>query len=135
MLFCIKIKNMKKLFYSFVIVLSIMTIACKKDDAVSINGFWTVTGMNDGSSSSVPVSFLYKGTNTARGYLLTVDTTASANGDGTYSIDPDSVRTTIIIASKTIIFTGKLNSTNNQMNGRFVNITSPVAGSFTLTKN
>lgn len=126
---------MKKLFHSFAIALLIMTVACKKENAVSINGYWTGTGVDDGSSSSVPVSILFKGTNTARAYLLAADTTASINGNGTYSIDPDSVRATLVIASKTIIFTGKLNSSNNQMNGRYANITASVYGNFLLTKN
>lgn len=126
---------MKKLIYSIAITLSIMTIACKKDKTVSINGYWTGTGTDDGGSTAAPINFLFKNSNVARAYILSTDTTASLNGNGTYSIDPDSVRTTIIISSSTIVFTGKLNSSNNTMSGRYNNITSSIFGSFTVTKN
>ena len=128
---------MKKLIYSIVVVLFLtLPISCKKDAKISVAGYWSGTGTNDGSSTPPgPVSILYRGDNSASLFLLSTDTTVALKGDGTYSIDADSVRATIVISGNTVKFNGKLNSTNNQMVGRFANITNNVFGSFSWTKN
>lgn len=127
---------MKKSIYSIAILMIItMAISCKKDKAVSITGFWTGTGMDDGSSTSNVISVLYKSDNKVRVYILSADTTVALKGDGTYSIDVDSVRAITSFGTTTVTFNGKLNSSNNQMSGRVANITNPINGSYTLTKN
>ena len=81
---------MKKLIYSIAIALSFMTIACKKDKAVSITGYWTGSGINTGSSSSSFIGVLYKSDNSARVYILSSDTTIGLKLNATYVIGADS---------------------------------------------
>lgn len=126
---------MKKTFYLFAIALIMMTIACNKDKTVSINGFWTGSGLDDGSSTPIPLSILYSGSNTAVAYILSADTSIALKVNGTYSIDADSVRTTISTASATTLFVGKLNSSNNAMNGTFRSLTNSSRGTWSVTKN
>ena len=125
---------MKKLLYSIAIALSVLIIACKKDN-VSINGFWTGTGLDDGSSTPIPLSILYSGSNTAVAYILSADTSMALRANGTYSIDADSVRTTISTGLATTLFVGKLNSSNNAMNGTFRSLTNSSRGTWSVTKN
>lgn len=126
---------MKKSIYCIAILLVItMAISCKKDSEVSIAGFWTGNATEDGSSTPIPISILFNSNNSAKAYFLSADTAIAAKGTGSYSIDADSVRTIVVFSSTTLIFTGKLNSSNNQMNGRLRN-PSTSSGNFSLTKN
>lgn len=130
---------MKKLIYSIAIALSIMTIACKKDKEVSVTGYWAGSGSNTGSSVVNFLAVLYRADNTARIYAgsgANTDTSVAVKFNGTYVIDPDSVRTTFDISSGTSIMLGKLNNSNTQMSGTFRPVTSSGAsGTFTIVKN
>ena len=126
---------MKKLIYSVAVLMMItMAISCKKDKAISITGFWTGSGVNNGSSTSIPLSVLYSGSNTARAYLASADTSMAIKVNGTYSIDADSVRTTVSLGSDATLFVGKLNSSNTQMSGTFRSLTNATRGTWSVTK-
>ena len=126
---------MKKLIYSIAIALSFMTIACKKDKAVSITGYWTGSGINTGSSSSSFIGVLYKSDNSARVYILSSDTTIGLKLNATYVIGADSIRTTMTDGSNTTILSSKLNSNATQMNGTFRSLTNSTTGIWSVTKN
>lgn len=136
--FTLKLKDMKKLIYSIAALLLITaSISCKKETKISTVGYWTGTLSDDGSPISASIGIVYKSDNTNRIFLAsgTIDTSTALAGSGTYTIDADSVRSTVVIGTSTLTFNAKLNNTNTQMVGRFANITYPVNGNFSVTKN
>lgn len=135
---------MKKVIYSIVILMMItIAISCKKNKAVSapvsINGFWTGTGIETGTGTApFSVKILYKDNNIVRSYgLSSSDTSIAGKYDGTYSIDTDSIRTTVVLSSSySVYYTGKLNSTKDGMSGTYnYGTSSPFHGTFSINKN
>lgn len=124
---------MKKSIYLIAIAVSIMTIACKKEKAVSINGYWTGTATTTGAST-VYFSILYKADGTARGFSGNPDTTIATAANGTYSIDADSVRTNFALGFGSTALAGKLNSATNQMTGTFRSLSGSSHGTFLISK-
>lgn len=125
---------MKKIFYLFTIALLLLTIACKKEKKVSVTGYWIGYAQPSGSSSTVPLSIVYRSDNTARAYLTNTDTTLAVTVEGTYSIATDSTRTWLTAGGNTTEFAGKLNSANIQMNGSYRSLTNSSSGIWSLTK-
>ncbi len=129
---------MKKSTYAIIVfLLATIIISCKKEAAISITGYWPGSGMNDGSgSTTAPIDLLFRDGGEVRAYLLSADTATAAKGVGTYSIDPDSVRAIVALSpTVSISFHGKLNTANNQMTGRFMNLSNGTSGNFTVIKN
>lgn len=129
---------MKKSTYFIALLLLFSTvISCKKETKISTKGYWTGTLSDDGSSTTGFIGILHKDNNIARVFISlgTTDTTVAISGNGTYTIDADSVRTTVVFGSSTLKFNGKLNNTSNVMVGRYANITNPITGNFSVTKN
>ena len=126
---------MKKLVYFSAIALTVIMIGCKKESAISIEGFWSGTGTTTGSPPNV-FALLFRSNGTALAYLGNTDTTLAFKVNGSYVIGSDSVRTTLSNVSNTSVFSGKLNSAATTMNGTFRSLTLPIdEGTFSLIKN
>ncbi len=117
-------------------MLAISLIACKKEDDVSVAGYWTGTVLETGSSTPSFAGFLYASSNTVKSYLSGSDSaSAPIRVNGTYSIDPDSVRTTITDGVNTTLLIGKLSNSNNKMDGTYRSLTNSAKGTFSITRN
>lgn len=124
---------MKKLLYTIAIALTIMTIACKKEKAVSINGYWTGTSTTSTLTTTF-FSVLFNSDGTGIGYALNADTTLAFKALAFYRIDADSVRTTFIAGSDTTLFSGKLSADIKQMNGTYRRVSGTSHGTFSIAR-
>jgi hypothetical protein len=129
---------MPKLMFSFLAMLVLLAVSCKKDtdetDAVSVTGFWSGVAIDDLTSTGTPVSFTYRADGTVTGYAGSADTSMADHADGAYSIDTDSVRTAVTFLGTVTHFTSKLNGDRNQMTGTFRRETGTFRGSYSVTK-
>lgn len=127
---------MKKSIYSIAILIVItMAISCKKDNTVSVTGFWAGTVLSSsGGSTPTTISYLYRSNNTMRAYIANTDTTLATALEGTYSIDADSVRTTLTSGANITIFAGKLSNSNTYLKGTYRSVTGTASGTWSVTK-
>ena len=128
-------RSEKNRYYALAFILTILFLtACKKSETTpSIVGYWTGTGVDNALVSDY-ISFLYNSNGTARAYGSSPDSNTALKANATYSIDADSIRTTVVFGVAVTQFSSKLNSPGTQMTGTFRRTTGNYYGTYSVTR-
>jgi hypothetical protein len=124
----------KSIIFIAIILLAIFAVGCKKEKAApqpSVSGYWIGTIIPTSGSTEF-IGMKYNSDATVRLYS-SADTTMGMQMTGAYSMDPDSVRISVIAGSATVRFSSKL-SGSNTMSGEIWREGSSYRGTFAVSK-
>lgn len=121
----------KSIIFFAIIFFAVFMTACKKENvkpAASLSGYWT--GSVGGAQF---IGVLYRENGTARVFAGGADTTSSDKAEGIYSVDSDSIRTTVTVSGNTTFLTAKRTALN-AMNGTIRNSSGSFLYTYSITK-